>query len=125
VTAYYVDDVIVKGYALVSTHRFFFVAYLPKKTTSTTETKKQESIIAGPGYFHNPNRGNTGKRRTWFELKQDCLVGYPSSQKLYEPLGSVRIPQIKNLAHLIEGGKEVHFTMRGDQCWMRFDTSEA
>jgi hypothetical protein len=124
VTAYYVDQVVVKGCALLSTHRFCFLAFLPKINSPSKESGKEDVIRAGPGYFHRPARRN-GRRRVWFELKKDILVGYPSSDRLYEPYGSLRMIDMENLAELIHGGKEVHYTMHGDQCWMEFDTSEA
>lgn len=124
VTAYYVDQVVVKGCALLSTHRFCFLAFLPKVNSPSSEAGKEEVIRAGPGFINRPSR-RVGKRRVWFELKRDILVGYPSSDRLYEPYGSVRMTKINNLADLIHDGKEVHFTVQGDRVWMEFDTSEA
>jgi hypothetical protein len=124
VTAYYVDQVIIKGCAFLSTHRFFFLAYLHKEDTlPAAKTSQDDNVRAGPGIFHRPVR--CVKRKVWFELKKEMLAGYPSSEHLYEPYGNVRIHHIENIEDLKDDGREVHFTIRGERCWMEFDTKEA
>lgn len=62
----------------------------------------------------------------WHELRTDSFVGYPNSDRLYEPLGSIRVAHIEKLLPYKEGSKEVHFEMKeGDRCWMVLDTVES
>ncbi|KAE8210793.1 hypothetical protein CF327_g5378 [Tilletia walkeri] len=52
-------------------------------------------IIKGPAVLHRT--GWRRKRRCWFELRADGFCAYPSSEDLYQPLGSIRLQDIEEI----------------------------
>lgn len=58
-------------------------------------------------------------------LKDDSLSGYPASDRLYEPLGSVRLVFVSQLRQHIPGSKSVHFQIRHCDTKLDFETEEA
>ncbi|KAK0527714.1 hypothetical protein OC842_004774 [Tilletia horrida] len=52
-------------------------------------------LIKGPAVLHRT--GWRRKRRCWFELRADGFCAYPSSEQLYQPLGSIRLQDIEEV----------------------------
>ncbi|KAK0546158.1 hypothetical protein OC845_004725 [Tilletia horrida] len=52
-------------------------------------------LIKGPAILHRT--GWRRKRRCWFELRADGFCAYPSSEHLYQPLGSIRLQDIEEV----------------------------
>ncbi|KAL9936901.1 hypothetical protein V8E36_004136 [Tilletia maclaganii] len=52
-------------------------------------------LIKGPATLHRT--GWRRKRRCWFELRADGFCAYPSSEQLYQPLGSIRLQDIEEI----------------------------
>lgn len=81
-------------------------------------------IKKGPATEHRP--GWAPRRRIWLELRTDSLSFYPSSEKLYEPVGSVRFGDIEEV-HPIDWRKPtwVSFRSAGQERSLEYGTEEA
>ncbi|KDN52001.1 glycosyltransferase family 1 protein [Tilletiaria anomala UBC 951] len=78
----------------------------------------------GPATEHR--RGWAPKRRFWVELRADSISFYPSSDKLYEPLGSVGFDDFEELSP-VDWRKATRVTFRaaGKERELEFSTEEA
>ncbi|CAD6975346.1 unnamed protein product [Tilletia controversa] len=52
-------------------------------------------LIKGPATLHRT--GWRRKRRCWFELRANEFCAYPSSEQLYQPIGSIRLQDIEEI----------------------------
>jgi hypothetical protein len=119
--------VMIRGYAVLTNHRLCFIAFLPVNNTSdSTNDQHDRGIIrASPAILHRP--GLTKRRRkAWFVLTQDSITAYPTSDELYEPLGGVRLNDIRDVAPAhIHGKHAVAFKAKGNTVLLEFETEEA
>jgi hypothetical protein len=103
----------------------------PSATDEQEEAEKEDEdsiealvIKKGPATEHRP--GWAPRRRIWLELRTDSLSFYPSSEKLYEPIGSVRFGDIEEV-HPIDWRKPtwVSFRSTGHERSLEYGTEEA
>ena len=135
-----VRTVMIRGSLILTTHRLCFLAFLP----SMAELKKihhrsqshgddggasepiAEAIIIKKGNATEHRRGWAPRRRVWVELRADSLSFYPSSDKLYEPLESIRFSDVETL-HTVDWRRAtwISFTASGHLRSLEFGTEES
>ncbi|WAR58343.1 hypothetical protein PtB15_5B577 [Puccinia triticina] len=112
-------SVLVQGSMLLTNRRLCYVAYLPP--VDTKDIIRSGSItVRLNGLFKRPTR-------MWVELRTDCVTLYRSSTKLFRPLHSVHLSEIK---HVLPISSTHPHTLRvrlrtGEIVDSKFDTAEA
>ncbi|KAL8278984.1 hypothetical protein RQP46_008653 [Phenoliferia psychrophenolica] len=108
-----------QGLLALSNRRFFIYAFIPRQ-------EENKVIRAGPVTVHFP--GALKRRsRVWVELKNDSVSWYQKSTKVYKPLGSCRLSQVKEV--LPYNPAEPTFVridlIDGRARWFELDTEES
>lgn len=138
VPAVLLRTVLIKGSLALTNHRLCFLAFLPCATDAPNTLQARERapneppstevspiIKSGPATFHRPGRLRH-KRKAWFELRKDSFSYYPSSEKLYQPIGSIRLSGIEELSpHDWKKPRFFPFKVKGRVCSLEFKTEEA
>lgn len=78
----------------------------------------------GPATVHR--QGWRRKKKGWFELRSDCITHYPSSDKLYHPIGSLRLDGIDEILPVDwKYPKRIGLKVRGRIASLELKTEEA
>lgn len=121
--------VLIRGYVVLTNYRLCFIALLSNSNQSSEELSghnlpNRGVIRAASGTLHRPGLTKR-KRKAWFVLTNHTITAYPSSDELYEPLGGVRLSDVRNVSpHRLHGKECVSFRVRGRNCYLEFETEE-
>lgn len=112
-------SVIVKGVILLTDRRLCYIAYLPI-------IDKGKLIRSGTATYKSGARFSKRQRR-WIELRTDSVTDYRSSTKLFRPLSSLHLSDIKRILPISsEEPRTLSFRLMDDHViHLEFDTAES
>lgn len=112
-------SVLIQGDMFLTNRRLCYIAYLPVIDLG-------ETIRSGPVTLQSG--GMFSKRtRCWVELRNDSLTQFKSSTKLYRPIASIHLSEIKHVLPIVPAQpKTLNLRLRnGKIVLVEFDTAEA